>query len=762
MGLTDVRDGLLADRSLRGADFTRAYSAAADAWLTGILEEAADDLDGLALVATGGYGRGELFPGSDLDLLLLHAPERELDGLPDRLWYPVWDEGLKLGHSVATVEEALTLAVAHLDVATALLSARRVTGDAALVEALRVAVDGWWRGDAERQLLRLADAVERRHDAAGEVAYLLEPDLKSGRGGLRDVQALRWADAARPVLDAEDRLVLDAAALVLTGVRVELHRSSGRADDRLLLEEQDAVAAALDHPDADALVAELAATARSVAWISDETWRRARHHATAPPARRDRPVAPGVLLRDGRVHIVADPADDPAVALRAAASAARAGTDIDRRSLARLAEELPDYPTPWPGDARERLVELLAAGRRAVPVLEALDHVGVLTRILPEWEPVRSRPQRNAYHRYTVDRHLHEAAVEASRLVARVDRPDLLLVGTWLHDLGKGYPGDHTETGVELMRAVAPRMGFPPADVAVLADMVRHHLLLPDVATRRDLGDDTTLRQVAAAVGDRRRLQLLAALTEADSKATGPSAWGSWKASLVELLVDRVEHLMSGQALELDDHLTDAQRALLELGPTRVAVDDDQIAVVADDRPGTFSRVAGALALAGLDVLEATARSADGNALAVFRVTPAVPGSRPDGEAVSGAVLAALGGRLALDARVADRERLYRTRIPSAAVPARTAIEVTNDHSDGESIVEVRTADRTGVLYRLTKALSELDLDIRHAKVQTLGHEVVDSFYVTPSGGGGRLDDEHVAEVIRAVRHAIGEGGAGG
>ncbi len=166
-------------------------------------------------------------------------------------------------------------------------------------------------------------------------------------------------------------------------------------------------------------------------------------------------------------------------------------------------------------------------------MLESLDQRGLLVKVLPEWEPVRSRPQRNAYHRYTVDRHLWEAAANAAALADRVSRPDLLVVGALLHDLGKGYPGDHTEVGIELVGRIAPRMGFGRTDTEVLAQMVRHHLLLPDVATRRDLSDDVTIDAVAEAVGNARVLELLAALTEADSLATGPSAWGTWKSELV-------------------------------------------------------------------------------------------------------------------------------------------------------------------------------------------------------------------------------------
>ena len=179
-------------------------------------------------------------------------------------------------------------------------------------------------------------------------------------------------------------------------------------------------------------------------------------------------------------------------------------------------------------------------------MFEALDQGGILVRLLPEWAPVRSRPQRNAYHRFTVDRHLWETAANAAALTDRVDRPDLLVLGALLHDIGKGYPGDHTVAGMALVREIGPRLGLGPGDVATLVAMVEHHLLLPDVAIRRDLNDPATIQRVADAVGDLGLLDLLAALTEADSLATGPSAWGTWKAQLVADLVARTRTALGG------------------------------------------------------------------------------------------------------------------------------------------------------------------------------------------------------------------------
>src|SRR5204862_2711918 len=217
-------------------------------------------------------------------------------------------------------------------------------------------------------------------------------------------------------------------------------------------------------------------------------------------------------------------------------------TVVDRPSLEVLARTSAPLPDPWPTEAREAFVDLLRAGRPAIAVIEALDQRGVWDQIVPEWLAVRCRPQRNAYHRYTVDRHLLESTANAAVLAAQVARPDLLVIGTLLHDLGKGLTGDHTARGMELAALLGLRMGFDADDVETLVAMVEHHLLLPDVATRRDLDDPGTIQVVADKAGTLVRLELLAALTEADSRATRPSAWGPWQADLVAELVARAAH----------------------------------------------------------------------------------------------------------------------------------------------------------------------------------------------------------------------------
>ena len=468
---------------------------------------------------------------------------------------------------------------------------------------------------------------------------------------------------------------------------------------------------------------------------------------------------------DGEMELAvdADPGVDPTYMLRIATAAARHSARIGRRSLDRLTDMIPVWPSRWPPGAVDKLVALLLEGHRAIPVIEALDQRGLVSRMLPEWEPVRSRPQRNAYHRFTVDRHLWEAAANAAELADQVARPDLLVLGALFHDIGKGYPGDHTEVGMAMVRDLGPRLGLTDHDVDVLVAMVQHHLLLPDVAVRRDLADPATIEHVAAEVQDQERLELLHALTIADSKATGPSAWSDWKELLVADLVTRVAHVVGGG--DIDEAtwtlFPDADTvALMATGETHVQVDGDRLVVVYRDVPGAFSRIAGVMSLRGLDVVGARAHSDEPQLGRVsmgaseFRVQ--VPKNGIDWAPIERDLVRVLQGRLAIEARLAERARAYRRRrAVQAAEPGPPRVIFHDEASSNATVVEVRCQTKIGILYRITKALAEVGLDIRHATVQTIGLDVVDTFYVRDWAGSLITDPEHRIEIERALLHAV-------
>jgi [protein-PII] uridylyltransferase len=652
---------------------------------------------------------------------------------------------------VRSPADCVRLAETDLRVALGLLTARCVAGDVALADGVVSQVRERWAARPERSLDALRDAMERRWDQHGELAFLLEPEVKLARGGLRDVEALyaaaRAAPLAAPILDDP---ALEAAADTLLAVRVALHACTGKRGDRLGLDDQDAVARRLGLADAEELLPHLAGAARRVQWTTDQVWRRIASWRAGP--RRGslaRPLGPGVALVDDELVLdgTVEPKDDSALPFRLAAAAARTGLPVAQAALVRLEHEAVAPPEPWPAATRDALVDLLGCGHAAVPLLETLDHVGVLGRYVREWAAVRSRPQRNTYHRFTVDRHLFEAAAEAAAAVRTVARPDLLLLGAWLHDIGKGFPGDHTSVGARLVADLGVRLGLVAADVAVLVRLVENHLLLAEAATRRDLDDPATVDAVLARVPSVAELELLAALTRADSVATGPAAWSDWKARLVDDLVARVAARMAGRAHEPVPLPTTAHRALMAPRAVRLVGEDARVTVVAPDRPGLLAVVAGVLALQRLPVRAANGATEDGMAVQVFDVEPSAPPRWADVEA---ALVAALADPASVEVRLASRSRAERLpRRPGAATPPASRVLVDNATTSRATIVEVRSPDSPGLLARVAGAIARADGDIVVVRVLTFGHEVVDTFYVTDRRTGAPVTD--VERLERAV-----------
>jgi [protein-PII] uridylyltransferase len=706
-------------------------------------------------VAVGGYGRRELLPRSDLDVLLLHGGRDDIASIADRIWYPVWDSGAELDHAVRTVPQARRVARADLKVALGLLSARHVAGDPDLTERLRAGALEDWRSAAPARLAELHAAHDERTRTSGELAFLLEPDLKEARGGLRDVHAIQ-AVAAAWVAPAPGPKVRTAYEQILDA-RHALHEVTGRRLDRLVLEEQDEVARALGLLDGDVLLRMLAGAARTVAYAVDHAFRQADRLRGRRLRRRQaerRPLADGVVEQDDEVVLAraADPANDPCLVLRAAAAAAQAGLPLAPRTLDRLTE-CPPLPVPWPAAARDSLLALLGAGQSAVSVWEALDTEGLVTALIPDWERVRNRPQRNPLHTFTVDRHLAEAAARAAALTREVARPDLLLLAALLHDVGKGWPGDHSVTGEVVARDVGRRMGLPAPDVDLVASAVRFHLLLPMVATRRDLDDPVTVKQVATTVRSRALLELLHALAIADGLATGPAAWNDWKATLVADLVRRVEAVLDGDPMPGPAPLRDEQLALAADGGPAATVRGSEVTVVAPDRPGLLWRAAGVLASHRLAVRSANASTVANTAVTVFDVEPEF-GDPPDATLVAADLRRMLEGRLDVEDRLERRARAVRPR--AASVPA-PKVSLIDDASDTATVVEVRAHDAPGLLWRVGRALGECGLDVRAARVETLGAEVVDVFYVTDGDGKPLAGEDLRRTIVHSVLAALGD-----
>ncbi|WP_435879867.1 [protein-PII] uridylyltransferase [Streptomyces werraensis] len=795
-GYAAARLRLLNEKARSGPPRRSALAGLTDEWLAGLFAAGAPGARGVSLVAVGGYGRAELSPRSDLDLLLLHdgsAPET-VSALADRLWYPVWDLGLALDHSVRTPAEARKTAGEDLKVQLGLLDARHIAGDLGLTTALRTTVLADWRNQAPKRLPALRELCEERAARHGELQYLLEPDLKEARGGLRDATALR-AVAASWLADAPREGLAEARGRLLD-VRDALHLTTGRATDRLALQEQDQVAAELGLLDADALLRQVYEAARTIAYAGDVTWREVgrvlRSRSVRPRLRammgggksapERSPLAEGVVEQDGEVVLAraARPDRDLVLPLRAAAAAAQAGLPLNLHAVRRMAAGARALPSPWPAEARQQLLTLLGSGRPTVDVWEALEAEGLISLLLPDWDRVRCRPQRNAVHLWTVDRHLIETAVRASAFTRRVGRPDLLLIAALLHDIGKGWPGDHSVAGEVIARDVAARIGFDADDVTVIATLVRHHLLLVETATRRDLDDPATVRSVAEAVGSPGTLELLHALTEADALATGPAAWSSWRASLVADLVKRVAAVLAGQAppdpeeaaptaqherLALEAVATGAPVLSLraQTEPPAEPSDDPEplgveLLIAVPDQAGVLPAVAGVLAVHRLTVRTAELRSldlpdgVDGSVLLLDWRVAAEYGSLPQAARLRADLVRALDGSLDISGRLAERDAAYPRRRGVVAPPPR--VTVAPAASRHATVIEVRAQDAPGLLFRIGRALEDTAVRVRSAHVSTLGANAVDVFYVTQEQGVPLPGEEAVA-VARKLEEAL-------
>jgi [protein-PII] uridylyltransferase len=744
---------------------------------------------GFAIVATGSLGRRELLPYSDLDLLLLHdeMPADVVQQTADQLWYPLWDANIRLDHSVRTVAETLRVAGADVSAGLAMLDARHIAGDERLSARLVEGVRRQWRTGIQSLFGELVKQTHARWRRSGEIAHRAEPDLKLGRGGLRDVQLLD----ALAIAHLADRLAVRLAVRqpdhpigslsptyrarqTLLNVRTELHRVSGRGHDLVLAQYADEISAALQLGDRYDLSRTLSDAGRTISYRVDAGLRTATNalprRGMSAIRRPRRPLDEGVVEYAGEIVLArsglggARPQSDPALVLRVAAASAVTGLPIAASTLSRLADTAPELRTPWPREALDNLLVVLGAGPATVATIEALDRTGLWGRLFPEWEAIRDLPPRAVIHIWTVDRHLAETAARARIFTTRVARPDLLILSALLHDIGKGRGADHSVLGAQLATQIGTRLGMWPSDVEMLSKLVRHHLLLSKIATRHDLNDPHTIATVCEALGgDPVLLDVLHALTEADALATGPGVWSDWKASLVGDLVRRCRMAMAGEPLPqadlLDpDYLSLAadHRVHVELrsgGGPRIY----RTVMIAPDQRGLLSKAAGVLALNSLRVHSASVNIHEDAAISEFVVSPHF-GSPPAAELMRQQFIGALDGGIDVLGMLKQRDSDAHPKPVggmSTAVPVHDSTAPPRilwfDGTPGRLIIEVRATDRTGLLALLTGALERAGADIVWAKVTTVGSMVDDVFCVAlPARGAAAKSAGEPGSGVRA------------
>jgi len=807
----------------------------------------------LAVLAVGGYGRAEMAPQSDVDLLFLTpwkiTPWAE--SVIETMLYLLWDLRLKVGHASRTVKDCLRLAREDMTIRTALLEKRFLTGESALSAELRRQLQkDLFAGTAPEFIeAKLTERAER-HKKQGGQRYVLEPNVKEGKGGLRDLQTLYWigkylhgSESAAGLVhhglfSPEEYYRFRQAETFLWAVRCHLHYMTGRAMDQLTFDLQVEVASRMGYEDSGGR--------RAVEHFMQDYFRHAtrvgeltRIFLTALEARHVKraPLLEGLFSRRRKVRegykvlhnrlTVAAPAQfvaDPLNLLRVFEEGLRTGLLIhpDAMRLVTANLHLIDDDIRAAPEAQRIFLDLMLKHGNPERALRRMNELGVLSAFIPEFEPIVAMMQFNVYHHYTVDEHIiqcimvldqiergelvEELPIASAILKEGVNRK-VLYVALLLHDIGKGRPEDHSVLGAQIARRVAPRLGLSAEDSETVDWLVRHHLLMSDTAQKRDISDPRTVRGFARMVGSRKRLDLLTVLTVCDIRGVGPGTWNNWKAMLLRRLyrdtADALENGMEAvsrslredeakralrEALadwpradlktETDRHygpywqglLTETQvvfaRLLRAITPGEVRIDlhpDDsrdatRAAFALEDHPGIFSRLAGALALVGANVVDArTYTSKDGYATAVFWVQDA------DGHPYEVSRLPRLramiektlrGEVVARDAlkdrdKVKKREREF--RFP-------TTITFDNDGSEIYTIIEVDTRDRPGLLYDLTRTLAANNIYIASAVIATYGAQVVDTFYVKDMFGL-KLHTKPKQEALeRKLRQAITEG----
>lgn len=546
-----------------------------------------DQPHGMAVVALGSYARRMLCPASDVDVLVLHDgwADPDLEVVIRAVCYPLWDAGLTVGHAVRTPTEAVEAAADRLDTATTLADRRLVAGDPGLYDAFSARARRWLDGRLTPLVDELAAGADGRRGGGNGRTGVREPNLKDGRGGLRDLQALRWAAACllgetgldplvsagylgaaerRTLAQAEDTLLAARCALHLT--RAPTRRRPSRNTDVLRDEATEEVATRLGL-DAAELSRELALATRAVAHLSNRVWphvvRDARDGRRRTPDRglARHPISDGVVLVGGLVEADGelDLARRPSRGWELMAAAAERGTHLGRSTAGRLNRTLADGEPPvWDDAGREAFLATLRAGRAAQPALTDADQTGLLAACVPEWSVVRGRPQRDPVHSYDLDTHSTETVACLVELGAgalgewhaslwrELSIRDDLLLAALLHDIGKPWPGEHSAVGADLSAALVVRMGFGEDRARRVATLVRHHLLLPAVAVGRDLDDPDEVAGVVSAVGDQQTLDALFLLTIADGRATGPHVHSTWRHQLLTRLHEQARRALLG------------------------------------------------------------------------------------------------------------------------------------------------------------------------------------------------------------------------
>jgi len=798
----------------------------------------ADLGEGIALVALGGYGRRELFPFSDIDLLLLHQPAlkpAQIKEAAEAILYPMWDSGLEVGHSVRTVAACLTDCGQDFHLQMALLDARFLAGNRSLLDEL---LDKYHRkyveGHRQDFLEKITASRDERQQRFGRHSFQLEPNIKEGRGGFRDYQSLRWtarvifglsnpaAMAAAGLLSADEHLRLQESYEQLIKVRNRLHYLSGRKNDQLFYEHQEEIATALGYRNSpgrlgvESFMQEMYGCLQTIAVITDIFF----EHTGEIVDRSQSKIAPQKLdheleIRHQRLSL-ADPEQlprHPPLLLKIFAEAAARGLPIHYRTRQAITGNLKlvDDKFRHSRQIARDFRRIFTSTGHPLESLTVMLETGFLTAYLPEFLPIRALAQHDLYHIFTVDRHLLQAVAEIDNLrseqpeiFASIASPEVLYLATLLHDIGKGSGQDHASTGATLARLTGARLGLNAERLDDLEFLVRHHLFLSHMAQRRDLEDQGLIGHCLETIGNRNRLDMLYLLSIADARATGPAAWNDWKMALFQELYLKIrnglEHSQTsssdlGQASQwmreqvskllttpapgiigelTDDYLTNFTpqeiiehlRLRRELGDRQIlAVPQDlgdhwSILFISRDRTGLLARICGILALHNLNVLTAKIHTwQDGTVVDLIEVRPTyeVDFADQNWAQLEHDLDLALANRLGLAHRLADKHRPgFSPKVGRQHRHHQTQVRIDNLSSKAFTIVEIFADDQPALLYNITKALADFEINIARALISTRREQLVDVFYVKNGTGAKISDPADLEELRQALTFAAG------
>ncbi|HEX3175909.1 MAG TPA: [protein-PII] uridylyltransferase [Methylomirabilota bacterium] len=802
----------------------------------------------LVVVALGGYGRGELHPSSDIDVMVVYDGDLSpyVQRVMQELLYTLWDLGLQVGHSLRSLGDCVAMARTDFPSRTSMQEARLVTGDRALFRSFgRVLRDNVYRHDFEQFLATTLAEREQRYRKYGASPYIGEPNIKESAGGLRDMHTAMWLGAAkfgartlreladRGLITPREQEAADRALTFLWRVRNELHFFSGHKNDVLARDVQPRIAKNLGYEtEAHALGVErfmrdYYLNARAIHRVSRRLIARCQEtlsaRRSAERRERQQALADGLVFFDGRLHRADRDAGvlrrDPVRIMKVFWHLHRLGCELSL-GLERTVEEsldVVDEAFQRSPEVRDLFLDICRTWGRVAQTFSVMHELGVLGRYLPEFGGLTCLVQYDVYHKFSADQHSllaveHLEALApgqsaesegAAQVFNEVEKPELLMLGMLLHDIGKARGHGHVAKGIPLVRELTTRIGLPPEDAGMVEFLVAHHLTMSHVAQRRDIDDPKTIEMFAETVADPQRLRMLYLLTYADMRAVGPGVLTGWQArilhelyartlarltggrvakpnrtALAERLVEALKGEVPRQAVKAhlamlqDRYLaqTSVQRmaahlrlvARLESGPLATELfhhpdlGSSDLVVVTRDVPGLFSLIAGTLAAHGVNIISAQiATRADGIAIDTFQVND------PTGEAVTSAaqwgrtldgLARVLTDEQSVDALLERRRAAGRQPILGQAPPK---IAIDNKLSDAYTVIEVKSPDRLGLLYLITRTLSALDLDIASARIATEIDQALDTFYVLDRKGHRLEEPEAIERVRGALEQAL-------